>query len=115
MVDTVAEAIRTAVADQLIGDPVWAIVGLVGQFIFGARFIIQWIVSEYKKKSHIPTTFWFISLAGSLILLAYSVHLRNPIFVLGFSLNTVIYIRNIHLIFRYSKTGEVRPIKNKED
>lgn len=100
---------------DLAQEPFWTTVGFVGQATFGGRFIVQWIVSEYKKKSHVPTCFWFISLAGSLILLAYSVHRREPIFILGFSLNTLIYIRNIHLIFKHAKTGEVTPIEQEED
>jgi lipid-A-disaccharide synthase-like uncharacterized protein len=100
---------------DLAKEPFWTTVGFVGQATFGGRFILQWIVSEYKKKSHVPTAFWFISLAGSLILLVYSVHRHEPIFILGFSLNTLIYVRNIHLIFKHAKTGEITPLEHDED
>ncbi len=102
MLDSAIEFFKTAVMEQIVGDPVWATTALVGQAIFGGRFIVQWIASEYKKKSHIPVAFWFMSLAGSLILLSYSVHIKNPIFMLAFSLNTLIYLRNLHLIYRHS-------------
>ena len=69
MFDTILEFIKSAITEQIVGDPVWASVALVGQAVFGGRFILQWIVSEYKKMSHVPTSFWFISLIGSLILL----------------------------------------------
>ena len=36
----------------------WLIIGFVGQALFGARFIIQWIVSEKKGESTIPLAFW---------------------------------------------------------
>ncbi len=101
MFDNIVDFFKSAITEQVVKDPYWAILALAGQFVFGGRFIYQWIVSEYKKRSYVPTGFWFISLAGSLILLSYSVHIKNPVFMLGFSLNTLIYIRNIHLIYRH--------------
>ncbi|MBN2456509.1 MAG: lipid-A-disaccharide synthase N-terminal domain-containing protein [Sedimentisphaerales bacterium] len=115
MFSSVIEFIKSAISEQIVGDPYWAIVALVGQVVFGARFILQWIVSEYKKKSHVPTSFWYISLLGSLILLAYSVHIKNPIFVLGFSLNTLIYIRNLHLIYIHARKGMVTAVERNGD
>jgi lipid-A-disaccharide synthase-like uncharacterized protein len=106
---------KTALAEQVINDPFWAAVGLVGQMVFGARFVLQWIVSEYKKRSHVPTSFWFISVAGSLILLGYSIHIKNPIFILGFSLNTLIYLRNLHLIYIHETKREETVIEKGED
>ena len=103
MLDSVIEFFRSAIMEQIMGDPVWATTALVGEAIFGGRFVFQWIASEYKKRSHVPPAFWFMSLAGSLILLSYSIHIKNPIFMLAFSLNTFIYLRNIHLIYKYGK------------
>jgi len=100
MIGASVEFFKKAVTEQIIGDPIWATVALIGQAVFAGRFIVQWIMSEYKKRSYVPTVFWFLSLAGSLILLSYSVHLMNPIFMLGFSLNTLIYLRNLHLIYK---------------
>jgi lipid-A-disaccharide synthase-like uncharacterized protein len=115
MFDSIFEFIKSAITEQIVGDPVWATIALVGQVVFGGRFVLQWIVSEYKKRSHVPTSFWFVSLVGSLILLSYSIHIKNPIFMLGFSLNTLIYIRNIHLIYRHTQKGVVTVIEKGED
>jgi lipid-A-disaccharide synthase-like uncharacterized protein len=98
MLEYLVEFFKSAITEQILKDPFWASLALLGQAIFGARFVYQWLASEYKGESHIPTAFWFISLAGSLLLLSYSVHIKNPIFMLGFSLNTLIYLRNLHLI-----------------
>jgi lipid-A-disaccharide synthase-like uncharacterized protein len=103
MFHSVVEFFRTAISEQIIGDPIWATVALIGQLIFGGRFVLQWLVSEYKKKSYVPIEFWYLSILGSLILLAYSVHIKNPIFMLSFSLNTLIYVRNLHLLYLESK------------
>jgi lipid-A-disaccharide synthase-like uncharacterized protein len=115
MFSSIIEFVKSAISEQIIGDPVWATVALVGQVVFGGRFILQWLVSEYKKKSHVPTSFWYVSLVGSLILLSYSVHIKNPIFVLGFSLNTLIYIRNLHLIYKHAQKGVVTAVERNGD
>ena len=115
MFSSIIEFIKSAITEQIIGDPVWATVALVGQVVFGGRFVLQWIVSEYKKKSHVPTSFWYVSLVGSFILLAYSIHIKNPIFVLGFSLNTLIYFRNLHLIYKHAQKGVVTVVERNGD
>jgi lipid-A-disaccharide synthase-like uncharacterized protein len=115
MLDSLIEFCKSAINEQIVGDPVWATVALVGQVVFGARFILQWLVSEYKKKSHVPTSFWYVSLLGSFILLAYSVHIKNPVFILGFSLNTLIYIRNLHLIYIHARKGVVTAVERNGD
>ena len=109
MINSIIEFIRAAINDQIVGDPVWATVALAGQALFGGRFVLQWLVSEYKQKSHVPVSFWYLSIIGSLILLSYSIHIKNPIFMLSFSLNTLIYMRNLHLLYLESrKTTDLR-------
>ncbi len=82
----------------------WLIIGFVGQAAFGARFIIQWIVSEKKGESTIPLAFWYCSIAGSVILLTYAIHKQDPVFIVGQSLGSIIYIRNLILIDRKNKS-----------
>lgn len=78
----------------------WLLIGLAGQGLFFMRFIIQWIVSERRKESVIPVQFWYWSIGGSFVLLFYAVHQRDPVFILGQSLGSVIYVRNLVLIGR---------------
>ena len=78
----------------------WLAIGTGGQLLFMARFVIQWIASERRKRSVIPVAFWYLSLVGSLVLLSYAIHKRDPVFILGFSLNSLIYVRNLWLIYR---------------
>ena len=103
MINSIIEFIKNAVAEQIVGDPVWATIALIGQFMFGGRFVLQLIASEYRRRSYIPVSFWYLSLCGGLILLCYSIHIRNPIFMLAFSVNTLIYLRNLQLIYREAK------------
>lgn len=76
----------------------WVIFGLVGQAFFSLRFIVQWIASEREKKSVVPVMFWYLSIAGSIILLIYSIYRRDPVFILGQLTGSFIYLRNLILI-----------------
>ena len=78
----------------------WAAFGLVAQLAFTARFVVQWITSEREGKSVIPLAFWYFSLFGSTGLLVYAIVRADPIFILGQSLGSVIYLRNLTLIYR---------------
>ena len=78
----------------------WAAFGLVAQLAFTARFVVQWIVSEREGKSVIPLAFWYFSLFGSTGLLVYAIIRADPIFILGQSLGSIIYLRNLTLIYR---------------
>lgn len=79
------------------------LIGFVGQGAFFSRFLLQWIVSEVRKESVIPSAFWYLSIAGSSMLLVYAIYRRDPVFILGQSLGFVVYIRNIVLIKRKQK------------
>lgn len=77
---------------------VWLIIGLSGQLLFSARFLVQWIVSEYHRKSIIPDVFWYFSLAGGGVLFFYAVHKRDPVFILGQGMGFIVYLRNIYFV-----------------
>jgi len=78
----------------------WLIVGFAGQFLFFLRFFFQWLVSEKKKKSVIPVSFWYFSIFGGVILLIYAIYRKDPVFILGQSLGVFIYARNLYFIHR---------------
>lgn len=80
--------------------PVWLAIGLAGNAAFFARFLVQWIASERAGRSYVPAIFWYLSIAGSLILLAYAIHRRDPVFTLAFLPNCVVYVRNLVLLRR---------------
>ncbi len=90
----------------------WVIIGLIGQACFFMRFFIQWIVSERKGESTIPLQFWYFSIGGSLILLSYAIHRQDPVFILGQSVGSVIYVRNLILIARKKKALQLEALEN---
>ncbi|HTY21143.1 MAG TPA: lipid-A-disaccharide synthase N-terminal domain-containing protein [Geobacteraceae bacterium] len=81
----------------------WLIVGFAGQALFTMRFIIQWVQSERLRRSVVPTAFWYFSLAGGATLLAYAMHRRDPVFIVGQAAGVFIYLRNLYLIRRSLK------------
>ncbi|PRX31042.1 lipid A biosynthesis-like protein [Orenia metallireducens] len=81
----------------------WIVIGLIGQVIFSLRFIVQWIASEKAKQSVIPNVFWYLSIAGSLTLLSYAIHQKDPVFILGQAAGSFIYLRNLILIKKNSE------------
>ena len=72
--------------------------GVVAQAIFFCRWIIQWIASERRGKSHIPEFFWWLSLSGATLLLVYFTLRGEPVGMLGQSVGWLVYSRNLYLI-----------------
>lgn len=83
----------------------WLVLGFLGQLMFSARFLIQWIATERKRQSVIPVSFWFFSLAGSFLLLSYSIYRRDPVFIVGQSMGSLIYLRNLYFIYKHRPVG----------
>jgi lipid-A-disaccharide synthase-like uncharacterized protein len=78
----------------------WLLIGFLGQAMFSARFVVQWLSSEKMKKSVIPRTFWYFSVAGGMTLLFYALHRRDPVFIVGQAAGLFIYARNLQFIWR---------------
>ena len=89
--------------------PFWLVLGFIGQALFSMRFILQWVQSEREGRSVIPVAFWYFSVAGSVVLLAYAIHRADPVFILGQSAGIVIYLRNLYLISRERGGGGQSP------
>jgi lipid-A-disaccharide synthase-like uncharacterized protein len=79
---------------------VWLGVGLLGQSLFSARFLVQWIASERRKQSVVPVQFWYFSLLGGVTLLAYAVYRLDPVFIIGQLAGLFVYARNLYFIRR---------------
>lgn len=84
---------------------VWLAVGFLGQALFSTRFILQWLASEREKRSVVPVAFWWFSLLGGLTLLAYAIHRRDPVFILGQGAGLVVYMRNLYFVRREARTA----------
>jgi len=94
-------------AAYLDSQHLWLAIGFFGQLLFASRFLVQWIVSEWRRESVIPVVFWYLSIGGGVLLFAYSVWRLDPVFILGQSLGVVVYARNLFLIHRRHSPAEV--------
>jgi lipid-A-disaccharide synthase-like uncharacterized protein len=94
----------------------WLGVGFLGQALFSARFIVQWVVSEKRRRSVTPVAFWYFSLAGGVILLSYAIHRRDTVFIVGQAAGLLVYVRNLMLIARprADGTGDAVPTPSTE-
>ena len=73
----------------------WFLIGMIGEGVFFMRFVVQWYASERRKRTVVPMAFWYLSLVGTALVLAYAVFVINPVFILAYSLNVFLYVRNL--------------------
>jgi len=81
----------------------WVALGFLAQGIFASRFIVQWIASEKAGRSYVPVAFWYLSISGGTLMLAYAIYRQDPVFILGQSTGVIVYARNLMLIRRAAK------------
>ncbi len=86
--------------------PLWTTVGFIGQILFSGRFVVQWLFSERARRSITPVHFWYLSMIGSALLLAYAIYQRDPVIILGQGFGFVVYLRNLTLIRRGGSEAE---------
>jgi lipid-A-disaccharide synthase-like uncharacterized protein len=74
----------------------WKLVGYAGLLLFGGRWLVQLVAARTAGRPVIPRAFWYMSLVGSVLLLAYFVFGKNdsvgvlsnlfPAFTAGYNL-----------------------------
>ncbi|MSP83807.1 MAG: hypothetical protein EXQ94_13050 [Alphaproteobacteria bacterium] len=94
-------------------DTLWLVIGFAGQGLFALRFIVQWVHSERRRESVVPVVFWYISIGGGAVLLAYALHRLDPVFITGQLLGLFVYSRNLALI-RGSRLRAARAESDRE-
>jgi lipid-A-disaccharide synthase-like uncharacterized protein len=90
---------RNRIEDQTVSSVVfWLTVGFLGQALFTARFLVQWLASEKKRESVVPVAFWWLSLLGGTAILSYAVFRRDPVIITGQGMGLFVYARNLMLL-----------------
>ncbi len=81
----------------------WKAVGWLGNAVFFSRFLVQWYTTEKLKRVVVPAAFWWLSLAGSLLLLAFALHERSSVFIFAYAFTWIPYIRNLIIHQRHQE------------
>jgi lipid-A-disaccharide synthase-like uncharacterized protein len=91
--------------DRLLGIEwhAWKVIGWAGNVIFFSRFFVQWWATEKTKQVVVPDSFWWLSLIGSLLLLAYGLHRRDSVFIFAYAFTWIPYIRNLIISYRSTR------------
>src|SRR3954468_5241639 len=78
----------------------WVLLGYIAQVMFTMRFVVQWVASERAGKMVMPIAFWFFSIGGGVLLFAYALYVRDPVFILGQGFGVFVYARNLYFELR---------------
>src|SRR5665213_3313698 len=81
------------------------LIGYVAQALFAMRFVVQWIASERAGRSVVPTAFWVFSIGGGIMLLAYAIYRKDPVFIIGQAFGVFVYLRNLQFVLRNGGQG----------
>ncbi len=87
----------------------WLALGITGQLMFSARWILQWLASEKVRASVVPSTFWYLSLCGGLMVLAYGIYRVEPVIILG-QFGVLVYARNIYFLLKGNGGASLPPV-----
>ncbi len=86
----------------------WKLVGYSGTLLFTGRWFVQLAASRARRRTHMPALFWYMSLAGSFLLLAYFIWGRNDsVGVLSNLFPCLVALYNLQLEARHRRrTGD---------
>jgi lipid-A-disaccharide synthase-like uncharacterized protein len=95
----------------------WKAIGWAGNVIFFSRFLVQWYATEKLKRVVVPAGFWWLSLAGTLLLFSYAAFKqRDSVFIFAYAFSWIPYIRNLIIHYRHKQAhlecpgcGEMSP------
>lgn len=87
----------------------WVGLGFLGQVVFTARMLVQWIASERRRRSVVPIAFWWLSLVGASMLLVYFIWRKDIVGVLGQATGWIIYLRNLRLLYAERQAAQRVP------
>lgn len=82
----------------------WHLVGSFSLILFSSRFWIQWWLAEKAETSYLSPTFWWISLVGALLSIAYFLKIDDSVNLVGPLFGLIPYLRNLALLQKVKAT-----------
>lgn len=89
--------------------------GTIGQVIFTARFVVQWLDAEKTKESQFPLSFWYISLVGAVLIASYAIFRKDSVLFIGQAFGIIVYARNLMIHFGKANTSNMTYLDRLKD
>lgn len=84
----------------------WKIVGYLGVFLFAGRWFVQMHASRREGRPTMPRMFWYMSIAGSILILSYFIFGRNDsVGVLSNAFPLTVALYNLWLDFKSKRSS----------
>ena len=90
----------------------WKLVGYAGVLLFSGRWFVQVWASRRARRPVVPRLFWYMSMVGSLMCLAYFIFGKNDsVGVLAYLFPSAIAVYNLYLDRSHTRslTGDATP------
>lgn len=84
----------------------WHALGALASILFSSRFWIQWWFAERTHLSQFPLVFWWLSLIGGILSIAYFLRINDSVNLIGPLVGMIPYIRNLMLIYKSKTTTQ---------
>ena len=93
-----------------IGVTPWKLIGYIGVFLFTARWFVQLYATKKLRRVVMPAAFWWLSISGSVLLLAYFTFGKNDsVGVLSNLFPAFVSIYNLATHLREKKPETIAP------
>jgi lipid-A-disaccharide synthase-like uncharacterized protein len=88
----------------------WKLIGYIGTFLFTARWFVQFYATKKQKKVVVPMMFWYLSVSGSVLTLAYFIWGKNDsVGIIQTAFPMLVSFYNVFAHLRSRKAETVRP------
>jgi lipid-A-disaccharide synthase-like uncharacterized protein len=88
----------------------WKLIGFLGTLLFTARWFVQFYATKKHKRVVVPMSFWYLSVTGSVLTLAYFIWGKNDsVGIIQTAFPMLVSIYNVLAHLRQRKPEAVRP------
>jgi lipid-A-disaccharide synthase-like uncharacterized protein len=93
-----------------VGVTPWKLIGYCGTFLFTARWFVQFYATKKLKRVTVPMSFWYLSVVGSVLTLAYFIWGKNDsVGIMQTAFPMFVSFYNVIAHMRYHKPEVVQP------
>ena len=87
-----------------IGVTPWKLIGYLGVLLFTSRWFVQMYATRKLRRVHMPRAFWWLSIAGSLMLVSYFTFGKNDsVGILSKAFPALVSVYNLVIDLRHRK------------